>query len=298
MSNMIRGISENGGAVLVAIDSTEMVREMERIHHTSAVTSAALGRLLTGAAMMATYLKNEEDTLTLRMKGDGPAGVVLAVANGKGEVKGYVQNPVVELPARPDGKLDVGGAIGHEGTLSVVRDIGLREPYVGQIPLVSGEVAEDITSYYATSEQTPTVCALGVLVGPDLSIRHAPGDHSAGRGKKPRGHDADGAGWLQSQPAGRERGRLPLRLQPPAHRARSGQPGPGRAGTVGRRTAGGRGVLPVLRQGVADPRLRGSGTAAIKTKRPGRRPYFPQKGKRAAARFCVTSLQCGSRFWR
>ena len=116
MSNMIRGISENGGAVLVAIDSTDLVREMERIHHTSAVTSAALGRLLTGAAMMATHLKNEEDTLTLRMKGDGPAGVVLAVANGKGEVKGYVQNPVVELPSRPDGKLDVGGAIGHEGT--------------------------------------------------------------------------------------------------------------------------------------------------------------------------------------
>lgn len=175
MSKMIRGISENGGAVLIAIDSTDMVREMERIHHTSAVTSAALGRLLTGAAMMATYLKNEEDTLTLRMKGDGPAGVVLAVANGKGEVKGYVQNPVVELPPRPDGKLDVGGAIGHDGTLSVVRDIGLREPYVGQIPLVSGEVAEDITSYYATSEQTPTVCALGVLVGPDLSILHAGG---------------------------------------------------------------------------------------------------------------------------
>ena len=173
--NMLRGISENGGAVVCVIDSTEMVRKMEQIHKTSAVTSAALGRLLTAAAMMSTYLKSDDNTLTLRMKGDGPAGTVLAVANGKGQVKGYVENPVVEIEDRPDGKLNVGGAIGANGTLSVVRDLGLKEPYVGQIPLVSGEVAEDITSYYATSEQTPTVCALGVLVEPDLSIKKAGG---------------------------------------------------------------------------------------------------------------------------
>lgn len=173
--NMLRGISENGGAVVCVIDSTEMVRKMEQYHKTSAVTSAALGRLLTAAGMMSTYLKNDTDTLTLRMKGDGPAGTVLAVANGKGEVKGYVENPIVEIEDRPDGKLNVGGAIGANGTLSVVRDLGLREPYVGQIPLVSGEVAEDITAYYATSEQTPTVCALGVLVEPDLSIKKAGG---------------------------------------------------------------------------------------------------------------------------
>ena len=173
--NMLRGISENGGAVVCVIDSTEMVRKMEQIHKTSAVTSAALGRLLTAAAMMSTYLKSDDNTLTLRMKGDGPAGAVLAVANGKGQVKGYVENPVVEIEDRPDGKLNVGGAIGANGTLSVVRDLGLKEPYVGQIPLVSGEVAEDITSYYATSEQTPTVCALGVLVEPDLSIKKAGG---------------------------------------------------------------------------------------------------------------------------
>lgn len=173
--NMLRGISENGGAVVCVIDSTEIVRKMEQYHKTSAVTSAALGRLLTAAAMMSTYLKNDTDTLTLRMKGDGPAGTVLAVANGKGEVKGYVENPIVEIEDRPDGKLNVGGAIGANGTLSVVRDLGLREPYVGQIPLVSGEVAEDITAYYATSEQTPTVCALGVLVEPDLSIKKAGG---------------------------------------------------------------------------------------------------------------------------
>ncbi len=173
--NLLRGISENGGAVVCVIDSTELVRKMEQYHKTSAVTSAALGRLLTAAAMMSTYLKNDTDTLTLRMKGDGPAGTVLAVANGKCEVKGYVENPIVEIEDRPDGKLNVGGAIGANGTLSVVRDLGLREPYVGQIPLVSGEVAEDITAYYATSEQTPTVCALGVLVEPDLSIRKAGG---------------------------------------------------------------------------------------------------------------------------
>lgn len=175
MSNLIRGISENGGAVLCAIDSTAIVREMERVHKTSAVTSAALGRLLTGAAMMATYLKSEDNTLTVRVKGGGPAGTVLAVANGRGEVKGYVENPVVEIPPRADGHLNVGGAVGCDGTLSVVQDIGMKEPYVGQVPLVSGEIAEDITSYYAVSQQTPTVCALGVLVNADLSIRRAGG---------------------------------------------------------------------------------------------------------------------------
>ena len=175
MARLLRAISENGGVIFYAVDSTEIVREAERIHKTSAVTSAALGRLLTAASLMSATLKRSEDSITLRLKGDGPAGLVLAVANGAGKVKGYIQNPIVELPLRPDGKLDVGGAVGHEGTLSVVKDLGLKEPYVGQIPLVSGEVAEDITSYYAVSEQVPTVCALGVLVDRDLSILHAGG---------------------------------------------------------------------------------------------------------------------------
>ena len=175
MSKLIRTISENGGAVLSILDSTEIVAQMEAYHHPSAVVSAALGRLLTGAVLMAATLKSEEDSITLRVKGDGPAGLLLAVADGKGNVKGYVENPVVELPLREDGKLDVGGAVGHNGTLTVIKDIGLKEPYVGQIPLVSGEIAEDITSYYATSEQTPSVCALGVLVNPDLTIRKAGG---------------------------------------------------------------------------------------------------------------------------
>lgn len=175
MGNLIRGISENGGVVYYGIDSTEMVREAERIHKTSAVTSAALGRLITGASMMGITLKNEKDSVTLRMNGGGPAGTILAVSDGTGCVKGYVQNPVVEIPLRADGKLNVGGAVGKDGMLSVVRDLGLKEPYVGQIPLVSGEVAEDITAYYAISEQIPTVCALGVLVNPDLTIAYAGG---------------------------------------------------------------------------------------------------------------------------
>ena len=173
--NMIRGISRNGGVIFCGVDSTDMVREMERIHKTSAVTTAALGRLMTAASIMGVMLKNEKDSVTLRVDGKGPAGIVLAVADGKGCVMGYVQNPLVELPLRADGKLDVGGAVGRDGMLGVVRDLGLKEPYVGQIPLVSGEIAEDITSYYAVSEQIPTVCALGVLVNPDLTVSCAGG---------------------------------------------------------------------------------------------------------------------------
>lgn len=175
MGNMIRGISDNGGVIFCGVDSTNLVSTMEKIHKTSAVTSAALGRLLTAASIMGIMLKNSKDSITLRVNGGGPAGTVLAVADGMGCVKGYVEHPVVEIPLRPDGKLNVGGAVGRDGTLSIVRDMGLKEPYVGQIPLVSGEIAEDITSYYATSEQIPTVCALGVLVAPDLTISCAGG---------------------------------------------------------------------------------------------------------------------------
>ena len=173
--NLLRGISENGGIVFYGVDSTDIVREMERMHKTSAVTTAALGRLLTAAAMMGAMLKSSKDSLTLQIKGGGPAGRIMAVADGEGHVKGYVQNPVVELPPRADGHLDVGGAVGHDGTLDVIRDMGLREPYIGQVPLVSGEIAEDVTRYFAVSEQTPTVCALGVLVNEDLSVRCAGG---------------------------------------------------------------------------------------------------------------------------
>lgn len=140
MSRLIRAISENGGVLFCAVDSTDIVREAERIHKTSAVTSAALGRLLTAASMMGVMLKSEKDSLTLRIKGGGPSGTVLAVSDGAGNVRGYVEQPVVELPPRADGKLDVGGAVGRDGTLSVVKDLGMKEPYVGQVPLVSGEI--------------------------------------------------------------------------------------------------------------------------------------------------------------
>lgn len=173
--NMLRGISQNGTVVFYGVDSTAIVREAERLHKTSAVTTAALGRLLTAASIMGIMLKSTQDSVTLQLRGGGPAGKVLAVSDGTGNVKGYVEHPIVELPPRADGHLDVGGAVGHEGTLDVIRDLGFKQPYIGQVPLVSGEVAEDITQYFAVSEQVPTVCALGVLVAPDLSVRCAGG---------------------------------------------------------------------------------------------------------------------------
>lgn len=173
--NMLRGISENGGIVFYGVDSTEMVREMERLHKTSAVTTAALGRLLTATSMMGIMLKSTRDSVTVQVRGGGPAGRLLAVSDGTGNVKGYVEHPVVELSPREDGHLNVGAAVGRDGTLDVIRDLGMREPYIGQVPLTTGEIAEDITSYFAISEQIPTVCALGVLVDTDLSVRCAGG---------------------------------------------------------------------------------------------------------------------------
>lgn len=174
MGKIIRTITNNGEAVCIAVDATDIAERAQQIHKTSAVTSAALGRLLSAASMMGDMLKGKDDTITLRISGDGPAGSVIAVADSSGNCRGYVANPIVEIPLNNKGKLDVSGAIGN-GTLTVMKDLNLKEPYVAQVPLVSGEIAEDITSYYAVSEQTPTVCALGVLVNPDLSIRAAGG---------------------------------------------------------------------------------------------------------------------------
>ncbi len=175
MGELVRAISENGGIIALAIDSTDIVSQMERTHRTSAVVTAALGRLLTAASLMGSMLKAENDSITLRVNGGGPAGSLIAVTDYMGNVRGYVSQPIVELPLNKFGKLDVSGAVGREGTLSVVKDIGLKDPYVGQIPLVSGEIAEDITAYYATSEQTPTACGLGVLVDTDLTVISAGG---------------------------------------------------------------------------------------------------------------------------
>ena len=168
-------ISVDGTLTVMAVDSTDIINRMEQIHQTSAVTSAALGRLLTAASMMGAVLKGKDHSITLRINGDGPAGSVIAVSDSSGNVRGYVANPIVEIPLNDKGKLDVAGAIGKNGSLTVMKDLGMKEPYIGQVPIVSGEIAEDITSYFATSEQTPTVCALGVLVNPDLSIKAAGG---------------------------------------------------------------------------------------------------------------------------
>ena len=175
MGRIVRVISKDASVVCSAIDGKDIVGEIERIHQTSAVVTAALGRLSLGASLLGFGLKGKNDTVTVRMNGDGPAGALIAVADSFGNVKSYVQNPVVELPLNSFGKLDVRGAVGRNGTLSVVKDLGLKEPYSGQVPIVSGEIAEDITSYLAVSEQIPSVCALGVLVNPDLSVANAGG---------------------------------------------------------------------------------------------------------------------------
>ena len=175
MSELVRIISTDGTLTVIAIDSTDIINRMEKIHMTSAVTSAALGRLLTAASMMGAVLKGKDHSITLRLNGNGPAGSLIAVSDSEGNVRGYVANPVVEIPLNDKGKLDVAGAVGTDGTLTVMKDLGMKEPYIGQIPIVSGEIAEDITSYFATSEQLPSVCALGVLVNPDLSIQAAGG---------------------------------------------------------------------------------------------------------------------------
>ena len=175
MGRIVRVISADASVVCSAIDGKDIVSEIERIHKTSAVVTAGLGRLTMAASLMGFGLKGEKDTVTLRMNGGGPCGSLIAVSDSFGNVKSYVQNPVVEIPLNKYGKLDVRGAVGTDGLLSVVKDLGLKEPYVGQVPIVSGEIAEDVTNYLATSEQVPTVCALGVLVNPDLTVKQAGG---------------------------------------------------------------------------------------------------------------------------
>lgn len=175
MAKIVRTISKDASVVATAIDATDIVAEIERIHKPSAVVTAALGRLSIAASLIGLGLKGDNDSVTIRLNGDGPAGILIAVSDSHGNVKSYVGNNIVEIPLNKYGKLDVAGAVGRQGTLSVVKDLGLKEPYVGQVPIVSGEIAEDIASYFAVSEQIPTVCGLGVLVNPDLSVKAAGG---------------------------------------------------------------------------------------------------------------------------
>lgn len=175
MAKIVRTISHDASVVATAIDATDIVAEIEKIHKTSAVVTAALGRLTIAASLIGNGLKGEKDSVTLRMDGGGATGCLIAVSDSHGNVKSYVSNSVVEIPLNKYGKLDVAGAVGKDGRLSVVKDLGLKEPYVGQVPIVSGEIAEDIANYFAVSEQIPTVCGLGVLVNPDLTVKAAGG---------------------------------------------------------------------------------------------------------------------------
>lgn len=175
MGKLIRCVSVEGDLTAMAVDSTDIVNEAANIHKTSAVISAALGRTLSAASLMGSVLKGKKDSVTVKINGGGPAGSIIAVSDSDGNVRGYVQESVVELPLNGKGKLDVAGAVGKNGFVTVIKDLGLKEPYVGQTPIVSGEIAEDITAYFATSEQIPSVVALGVLVNPDLSIKAAGG---------------------------------------------------------------------------------------------------------------------------
>ena len=175
MDHIIRMIARDAPIKAMAIQARDLVERARSIHQTLPVATAALGRTLMAASMIGQQLKEEDGSVTVRISGGGPLGNILAVSDSSGNVRGYVQNGQVELPLKGPAKLDVGRAVGTEGSLTIIKDLCMKDPYVGTVPLVSGEIAEDITAYFAESEQIPTACALGVLVDTDLTVAAAGG---------------------------------------------------------------------------------------------------------------------------
>ena len=172
---LVRGMSMDGFVKAVAIRSTGLVGEAARIHHTTPNATAAFGRALTAASMMGNMQKTENGSMTLQIKGGGPIGSIVCVSDATGNVRGYVYEPNVPFEEKYPGKLNVGATVGTDGTLTVIRDLQMKEPYVGSVPLVTGEIGDDVTAYFAQSEQTPTACALGVLIDTDCSVKVAGG---------------------------------------------------------------------------------------------------------------------------
>ena len=172
---LIRAISSDGRVKAVAVSTRDLTERARQIHKTLPVATAALGRALAAASMMGNALKEDGASVTLQIKGGGPLGTLLAVSDNQGNVRGTVDDPQVDLPLRPDGKLDVGTAVGQDGTLTVIRDLNMKEPYVGSVGLLGGEIAEDLAAYFVESEQIPTACGLGVLVDRDQSVLAAGG---------------------------------------------------------------------------------------------------------------------------
>ena len=167
---LVRAITKDGMVKAVAVTTRELTERARQIHRTLPVATAALGRTLAAASMMGNALKEDGASLTLRIQGGGPLGILLAVSDNQGNVRGTVDNPAVDIPLRPDGKLDVGAAVGCDGTLTVIRDLHMKDPYVGSVGLLGGEIAEDLAAYFVESEQIPTACGLGVLVDRDQSV--------------------------------------------------------------------------------------------------------------------------------
>lgn len=175
MGRLVRALSADGSVLCSSVDATDICNEIVRIHKPSPAATAAMGRLAAAGSLMGALMKGEDDALTLRINGGGPGGTILCVSDYMGNVRCCCDEPQVDLPLKENGKLDVSGFVGKDGFLAVIRDLGLKEPYATQSPIVSGEIAEDITAYYAISEQIPTVCALGVLVDRDRSVKAAGG---------------------------------------------------------------------------------------------------------------------------